>query len=213
MANLIQKLKSIENRIIMFGKLATFKHLFYFLFYFCVSYVFRSWFLIAIAVYSLCMCFVKANCVRGLSKNQDEIKDCKSYICGGAILTGSSVFYLIFIVFQTLIPTNFKYSFVVTLAIAIYAFYNIIVAILGLIRSRGRTMLVKEYKLTNFAIAFNNMLIAQVAISSFIADSNSMYYNLLLGTVCGFTTLIIGIYLIFDGIKKKRICKFKQENK
>lgn len=213
MANLIQKLKTIENRIIMFGKLSIFKYLFYFLFYFCVSYVFKSWFLIAIAIYSLCICFAKANCIRGLSKNQDELKDCESYIRGGAILTGSSIFYLIFIVYQAITPTSFQYSFIVAIAIALYAFYNIVVAVFGLITSKGRTLLVKEYKLTNFAIAFNNMLIAQIAISSFIADSNSMYYNLLLGTICGAITLLIGIYLIFDGRKKQRRCKFKQENK
>lgn len=213
MANLIEKFKSIENRIIMFGKLSTFKHLFYFLFYICVSYIFESWFLIAIAIYSLCICIVKANCIRGLSKNQDQTKDCKSYIRGGIILTSSSMFYLIFTVYQTFYPSSFQFSFVVALAIALYAAYNILVSVWGLIRSKGRTLLVKEYKLTNFALAFNNMLIAQIAISSFIASSNSAFYNIFLGIICGTITLIIGMYLIIDGAFKKYKIKNRFKNR
>ena len=121
-----KKLKAYENKIIMFGKLGTIKNLFYFLFQIMVGIVFESCFLIAIAIYSLCIGFVKANCVRGLSKNQSDIKNCKSYIRGGAILTSSSIFYLIYTIYQILHPINFKYTLIVAVALACFAFYNII---------------------------------------------------------------------------------------
>ena len=67
MWNLIKKFRSIpeEKKIIVYGKLAFFKNLFYFLFKILVGVYFRSWFLIAIAIYSLFIGYVKNNCSSG----------------------------------------------------------------------------------------------------------------------------------------------------
>ena len=74
MRNLIKKFRSIpeEKKIIVYGKLAFFKNLFYFLFKILVGVYFNSWFLIAIAIYSLFIGYVKNNCSSGLRKNKEN---------------------------------------------------------------------------------------------------------------------------------------------
>ena len=82
MFNLIKRYRQIpeSKKIIVYGKLAFLKNLFYFAFKIIVGIVFRSWFLIAIALYGLCIGFVKNNCSRGLKRNKDSVKDIFSYI-------------------------------------------------------------------------------------------------------------------------------------
>ncbi len=206
MWSLIRKFRSIpeEKKIIVYGKLSFFKNLFYFLFKIIVGIVFRSWFLIAIAIYSLFIGFVKNNCSRGLLKNKDNIKDINSYIRGGVVLSVSSVFYITYTIFQMFYPSNFQYNSIIAIAIAAFATYSIVMSILGIVRAKGKTMLIKEYKFTNFATAFNNIVLAQIAILSFTTSDNMAMYNCAIGVLVGAIILGIGLYLTIDGIQKKR---------
>ena len=205
MWNLIKKFRSIpeEKKIIVYGKLAFFKNLFYFLFKILVGVYFRSWFLIAIAIYSLFIGYVKNNCSSGLRKNKENIKDIHAYIRGGVVLAISSVFYIIYSVFSIYYPSNFNYNMIVAIAIAAFATYSIAMSIVGVCKTRGKTMLIKEYKLTNFATAFNNLVLAQIALLSFTATENAAFYNGLIGICVGVIIFGIGLYLMIDGLVKK----------
>ena len=187
MWNLIKKFRSIpeEKKIIVYGKLAFFKNLFYFLFKILVGVYFRSWFLIAIAIYSLFIGYVKNNCSSGLRKNKENIKDIHAYIRGGVVLAISSVFYIVYSVFSIYYPSNFEYNMIIAIAIAAFATYSIAMSIVGVCKTRGKTMLIKEYKLTNFATAFNNLVLAQIALLSFTATENAAFYNGLIGICVG----------------------------
>lgn len=205
MWNLIKKFRSIpeEKKIIVYGKLAFFKNLFYFLFKILVGVYFRSWFLIAIAIYSLFIGYVKNNCSSGLRKNKENIKDIHAYIRGGVVLAISSVFYIVYSVFSIYYPSNFEYNMIIAIAIAAFATYSIAISIVGVCKTRGKTMLIKEYKLTNFATAFNNLVLAQIALLSFTATENAAFYNGLIGICVGVIILGIGLYLMIDGLVKK----------
>ena len=205
MWNLIKKFRSIpeEKKIIVYGKLAFFKNLFYFLFKILVGVYFRSWFLIAIAIYSLFIGYVKNNCSSGLRKNKENIKDIHAYIRGGVVLAISSVFYIVYSVFSIYYPSNFEYNMIIAIAIAAFATYSIAMSIVGVCKTRGKTMLIKEYKLTNFATAFNNLVLAQIALLSFTATENAAFYNGLIGICVGVIILGIGLYLMIDGLVKK----------
>ena len=205
MWNLIKKFRSIpeEKKIIMYGKLAFFKNLFYFLFKILVGVYFRSWFLIAIAIYSLFIGYVKNNCSSGLRKNKENIKDIHAYIRGGVVLAISSVFYIIYSVFSIYYPSNFNYNMIIAIAIAVFATYSIAMSIVGVCKTRGKTMLIKEYKLTNFATAFNNLVLTQIALLSFSTTQNVALYNGLLGVSVGVIIFGIGLYLMIDGLVKK----------
>ncbi len=211
MKNLIRKFREIpeSKKIIVYGKLAFFKNLFYFLFKIIVGIVFRSWFLIAIAVYSLFIGYVKNNCSRGLLKNKDNINDIHSYIRGGVVLSISSIFYITYTIFQIYYPSNFQYNLIIAIAIATFATYSIAMSIVGIVRAKGKTMLIKEYKFTNFATAFNNLVLTQIALLSISSTSIRMaVYNGIIGVIVGIIILGIGLYLTIDGLIKKR--KFYQ---
>lgn len=205
MRNLIKKFRSIpeEKKIIVYGKLAFFKNLFYFLFKILVGVYFNSWFLIAIAIYSLFIGYVKNNCSSGLRKNKENIKDIHAYIRGGVVLAISSVFYIVYSVFSIYYPSNFEYNMIIAIAIAAFATYSIAISIVGVCKTKGKTMLIKEYKLTNFATAFNNLVLTQIALLSFSNVENSAFYNGLNGICVGVIILGIGFYLMIDGLVKK----------
>lgn len=211
MKNLIRRFREIpeSKKIIVYGKLAFFKNLFYFLFKIIVGIVFESWFLIAIAIYSLFIGYVKNNCSRGLLKNKDNINDIYSYIRGGVVLSISSIFYITYTIFQIYYPSNFQYNLIIAIAIATFATYSIAMSIVGIVRAKGKTMLIKEYKFTNFATAFNNLVLTQIALLSISSTSIRMaVYNGIIGVIAGIIILGIGLYLTIDGLIKKH--KFYQ---
>jgi len=207
MFNLIRKFRKIPEakKIIVYGKLSFLKTLLNFSFKIIVGITFQSWFLIAIALYGLCIGFVKNNCSRGLKKNKDSTKDIYMYILGGSIITLSSIFYIVYSFFQIYYPSNTKYNMLIAVAIAGFAIYSILMSLWGVIKAKGKTMLIKQYKLTNFATAFNNLVLGQIAVLSFFrATVNDAFYNGISGIACGIIVLSIGIYLTIDGLIKRR---------
>lgn len=206
MFNLFKKFKHIpeKNKIIFYGKVAFFKNLLFFAFKVIVGLLFKSWFLIAIAIFGLFIGYVKNNCAYGLKKSKDNIKDIHLYIKGGAVLATSSLVYLTYSILQIYIPYNAHYHMSIAVIITVFAVYKILASIYGMAKVSGKTMLIKEYKLTNFAAAINNVVLSQIAIFSFVNFDNSEIYNTILGIVAGSIIFAVGLYLTIDGIIKKR---------
>ncbi|MBQ8615721.1 MAG: hypothetical protein IJ415_04070, partial [Clostridia bacterium] len=194
-----------KNRTIAYGIMALFKNLFYFVFKVIVGIVFKNPLLIAIALYNLLIGLVKANCSRGLWKNKDDLKDCKTYVRGGVILFVSSIFYIIYTANQVGNPYGVKYNIFIALCIAVFATYSITVSIIGLFRTKGKTMLIKEYKFTNFATALTNIVLTQMAILSLSPVENMNFYNSLLGIIVGIVILGFALYLIIHGLLQLRV--------
>lgn len=207
MKDLIKAFRKIpeKNRLIVYGIGALVKNFFYFLFKVIVGIIFKSPFLIAMAIYNVLIGLVKANCSRGLLKNKDDHKDLKTYIEGGLILTLSSIFYLAYVIIQLFFESNVKYNMFVAIAIAGFACYAITVSIIGVVKNKGKTMIVKEYKLTNFATAFTNVVLAQVAILSFTTDANMYRYNAIIGIIVGSIILLMGLYLTINGFIMRKV--------
>lgn len=196
---------SETNRTIAYGIMALFKNLFYFLFKIIVGIVFKNPLLIAIALYNLLIGLVKANCSRGLWKNKDDLKDCKTYIRGGAILLISSIFYIVYTANQVGNPYNIEYNIFIAVCIAAFATYSVTVSIIGLFRTKGKTMLIKEYKFTNFATALTNLVLTQMALLSLMSVPNMHFYNSLLGVIVGIVILGFGLYLVLHGLLQLRV--------
>ncbi len=197
----------IEKRIIFFSKANIIKNLLYFLFKIIVGIIFKSGLLIAIALYNLFIGIVKANCAHGLKKNEDSIHDCTTYIKGGSMIAISSMFYIGYAIIQFIYPSNTKYNLAIAIIIAIVSTISIIISLLGVIRVKGKTMLVREYKITNLATAFNNLVLAQIAILSFSHAEDFNQFNTLIGLIIGAFILLLGIYLVIDGLAKKSVLK------
>ena len=196
---------SETNRTIAYGIMALLKNLFYFVFKIIVGIVFKNPLLIAVALYNLLIGLVKANCSRGLWKNKDDLKDCKTYIRGGAILFFSSIFYIIYTANQVGNPYNIQYNIFIAIAIAAFATYSITVSIIGLFRTKGKTMLIKEYKFTNFATALTNLVLTQMALLSLMNVERMHFYNSLLGVIVGIVILGFALYLIIHGLIQLKV--------
>ncbi len=207
MKDLIRAFQRIpeKNRTIAYGIMALLKNLCYFAFKIIVGIVFKTPLLIAIAIYNLLIGLVKANCSRGLWKNKDDLKDCKTYIRGGAILLLSSIFYIIYTANQVGNPYGIKYNTIIAIAIAAFATYSVTVSIIGLFRTKGKTMLIKEYKFTNFATALNNIVLTQMALLSLMPVKNMNFYNALVGIINGVVILGFGLYLVIHGLIQLRV--------
>ncbi len=195
---------SEKNRTIAYGLMALLKNLFYFVFKIVVGIIFKNPLLVAIALYNLLIGLVKANCARGLLKNKDDLKDLKTYIQGGAILVLSSIFYIVYTANQVGNPYNITYTPIIAIAIAAFATYSVTVSIMGLIRTKGKTLIIKEYKFTNFSTALTNLVLTQMAILSFMPIENEHTYNATLGIIVGSVILGFGLYILIHGI-----CKWK----
>ncbi len=204
---IVKRFKKIpeSKRIIVYGKLSLLKNLLTFSFNIIVGITFQSWMIIAVALFGMCIGLTKNNCSSGLKKHKDSTKDISTYIGGGAILTVSSIFYIAYSYFHIYYPSNTIYNMYIALAIAAFATYQISVSLTGVIRAKGKTMLIKEYKLTKLAAACNNVVLAQISILSFVKPNlDAHLYNGVLAMTCGFIVLTIGLYLIFDGLLKRR---------
>ena len=196
---------SETNRTIAYGIMALIKNLFYFVFKIIVGIVFQNPLLIAIAIYNLMIGLVKANCSRGLWKNKDDLKDCKTYIRGGAALLISSIFYIVYTANQVGNPYNIEYNIFIAVAIAAFSTYCVTVSIIGLFRTKGKTMLIKEYKFTNFATALTNLVLTQMAILSLLSVPRMHFYNATLGIIVGCVILGFGLYLVSHGLIQYRV--------
>lgn len=198
------------NRTIAYGIMALLKNLFYFSFKIIVGIVYKTPLLIAVAIYNLLIGLVKANCSRGLWKNKDTLKDLQTYTNGGAILLISSIFYIIYTANQVGNPYGIQYNMAIAIIIAGFATYSITVSIMGLFRTKGKTMLIKEYKFTNFATALNNVVLTQIALLSLFPVPKMNFYNALVGVINGIVILGFGLYLVVNGLiqmKKHSISK------
>ena len=207
MKDLIRTFRRIpeKSRTIAYGMMALLKNLCYFAFKVIVGIVYKTPLLIAVAIYNLLIGLVKANCSRGLLKNKDDLKDCKTYTWGGAILSLSSIFYIVYTANQVGNPYGIKYNTFIAIAIAAFATYSITVSIMGLVRTKGKTMLIKEYKFTNFATALNNVVLTQIALLSLSPVKNMNFYNALVGVINGVVILGFGLYLVISGLVKMKV--------
>ena len=206
MIRLFKKIKNSpeKRKVIFFGQMGFLKNLAVFLFYIIVGLVFRSWFLVAIALYSGLIGVVRNNCTRGLKKNKDSIKDIKYYTQGGIILTISSVFYIAYSISYLYYPSNITYNLVIGILLASIATFTVAKGIVGVVRASGKTMLIREYKMTNLASAMTSVMLAQIAILSFTAGNSANIYTGILGVILGFIIMSIGLYLAIDGFSKRR---------
>ncbi len=195
---------SEKNRTIVYGLMGFITNLFYFVFKITVGILFKNPLLVAIALYNLLIGFVKALSSRGLLKNKDDIKDTKTYLTGGVLLAISSILYIIYISNQVGNPYHIEYTPVIAIVIATFSTCRIGLSINGLVKFKGRTLIIKQYKLTNFATALTNLVLTQMAILSFMPIPSMHTYNAVLGIIVGSVILACGLFITIHGLIRLR---------
>ena len=194
-----------KNRTIAYAIIAVFKNLLFFAFKIIVGIIFKTPLLIVIAVYNLLVGVIMANCSRRLLKQNDDLKDCQAYILGGVILLVSSILYIVYNIYQVGNPYNIEYNMPIAIVIASMAAFTVAMSINGLVKTKGRTMLIQEYKFTKFATALNNIVLTQIALLAIFQVPNMHYYNSIVGTINGLVILGFGLYIIVSGLIKLKV--------
>ncbi len=207
MKDIIRAFKRIpeKNRTVAYAIIAVFKNLLFFAFKIIVGIIFKTPLLIVIAVYNLLVGIIMANCSQGLIKHKDNMKDCKIYIRGGVILLVSSVLYIVYNIYQVGNPYNIEYNLPIAILIAAMAAFTVAMSINGLVKTKGRTMLIQEYKFTKFATALNNIVLTQIALLAIFQVPNMHYYNSIAGTLNGLVILGFALYIIITGLIKLKV--------
>lgn len=90
------------------------------------------------------------------------------------------------------------------IGIATLAFYNITIAIIGIVKAKkDKNLTMETIKLTNLASSLISMSLTQTAILSFTTIEDMFRYNGIGGIFFGILSMIIGIYMIIYTIKVK----------
>lgn len=149
--------------------------------------------------YNISMSIAKRTSVREKQKYEYE----NFYFCGIIVLI-SSISYVLYSDYIYFNGSNAEYHMYIAIGIATLAFYNITMAIIGLIRAKKRKDIKNQtIKLTNLASSFISMSLTQTAILSFTTKSDMSKYNAIGGIIFGMLSAIVGIYMIIYTIRMK----------
>lgn len=209
-----KKLKSttLAQRTVFFARITSFFNFVWFAFRLITGICFNSIFLIVSAGFSFCNGSVRRMCYKSINRYDDSLKTLQKFRNGGLILTAASLCYIGYSTFMIFVPTNFQYGMIISIAIATFSFTNLVLAIIGIVKTKGKNILLREIKVTNLAAALTNIVLTQIAILSFTFAEDASLYNGLMGIGVGFIILIMGVVLSIRG--QNKIIKFRElENK
>ncbi len=208
--NWFKKLKSttLAQRTVFFARITSFFNFVWFTFRLITGICFNSIFLIVSAGFSFCNGSVRRMCYKSIKQYDSSLKTLLKFRNGGIILTLASLCYIGYSTFMIFIPTNFHYGMIISIAIAAFSFTNLILAIIGIVKTKGKNVLLREIKVTNLAAALTNIVLTQIAILSFSSTADASLYNGLMGIGVGFIILIMGIVLSILG--QNKIIKLKE---
>lgn len=177
------RISVISNIILAIGKII-------------VGAVTGLYFLCVAGCFNFMMGGAKGTCLYGLRKNQ-KVNRFNNYI--GCLLMLAGSIYALYMGKYILFPSeSFKFSNTLAIAIAAVAFYEMGVAIYGIMKIREHTTLYRGIKIINLASSLTAIAFAQVALLSFnddIVNSRSKY-NGIMGGIVGALCVVLGLYLI-----------------
>lgn len=98
-----------------------------------------------------------------------------------------------------------RYSKYVAIGIATITFFDIALAVMGIVRARKMSDLQREgLKLTNLATSIISLSLTQTAILSFTREEDMSFFNGIGGIFFAVLAGIIGLYMIFITFKKQK---------
>ncbi len=141
---------------------------------------------------------------RNTLKNKKD--DYNKYILTGIIIGISSVVYILYSVYGFINGMRTNYDLNISLVIATVSFTDLIIAIIGVIKSRKINELKhKVIKLSNLASAFTLIVLTQTALLSMCMEEDNSKANGFMGILMGIASMIVGMYIIFLVSNEKKV--------
>lgn len=140
------------------------------------------------SIYSLSIGITKKNIFQNIKYK---------YIIAGIMLIISSILYINYSIYVIHDHKLYNYNIYTALLIAVTTFTEIVISIVGIIKSKNNDCNDQVSKLTNLATALISLTLTQTAILSFTRVGEDMsYYNGQSGIIFGLISMLIGIYII-----------------
>lgn len=153
--------------------------------------VLQSGFFYITALYSVCVAFAKFFFFEGKAeKGESENSFLKMSIC---VLLGS-LSYCAYMLRLFFVQSNLNYGMIPSIAIATFAFTELVLTIVGIRKARGLMEL--GLKMVNLTSALTAIVLTQVAILSFTNIGDHSKYNAIAGLVFGLICVLIGIIMV-----------------
>lgn len=169
-----------------------------------------SVYIIISAFYSLGVGLAKQIYYRGYLKALDDPScEPKYYLRISLVLMASSLVYIGYMIRLFFIKNSFHYSMFLGIAIATVSFFELIVAIVGLVKSnRRKDLLLSGLKTVNLSSALVALVLTQIAILSFTSSGaqavDHSFNNALFGIGMGSVSLIFSLLM---ALKYRRVIK------
>jgi len=160
---------------------------------FTLGCIYESLFLIASGIFLLLIALSKFLCVKSLQKN-DKVFEIHTIKTVNFLLIASGLFYAIYmlrLLFGNL-PTSF--GLIMSIAIATFSFVNMTIAIINLVKTRGKTWTLRTIRLISFIGAMTNILLTQMALLMSQKPDAPQQFNCYFGIAIGCFTIFIAIF-------------------
>ncbi len=174
------------------------------------AFYISSYFLIVSSIYSVGIGFTKQIFFRGVMRTKlNPRKERKYVLLMYLALFLSALVYMFYMVRLFYIETSeFNYGMVISLLIAIASIYELVIAIIGLIKSHHlRDNLLKALKIVTLTSALIAIVVTQNAFLTFINDEstvlNNQMSNAIFGLMMGVVAAAIALVQFVINFRKK----------
>lgn len=159
---------------------------------------------IGLAISSLYNFIISLSKVNVFSKR--KVSTYKKYAQVGGIILLASVLYINYSIAVKNLHIRSHYHMYVALLIATVTFTDIVIAIIGIIKSKkNRDVNTEMLKFVNLCTALISLTLTQSSILSFtMPDEDMSMWNGMCGICFGCVSALIGIYMIINGIIKNK---------
>ncbi len=184
--------EKIKNKTIILKKITTTLNTILGIFKIILAIISHSLLLFIYSFYNVSISLAKRTSIREKQKYEYE----NFYFCGIIVLI-ASISYILYSNYIYFNGSSSKYNMYIAIGIATLAFYNITVAIIGVIKAKKRKDIKNQtIKFTNLASSFISMSLTQNAILSFTTQEDMSKYNAIGGIIFGALSAVVGIYMI-----------------
>lgn len=184
--------EKIKNKTIILKKITTTLNTILGVFKIILAIISHSLLLFIYSFYNVSISLAKRTSIREKQKYEYE----NFYFCGIIVLI-ASISYILYSNYIYFNGSSSKYNMYIAIGIATLAFYNITVAIIGVIKAKKRKDIKNQtIKFTNLASSFISMSLTQNAILSFTTQEDMSKYNAIGGIIFGALSAVVGIYMI-----------------
>ncbi|MDE6744912.1 MAG: hypothetical protein K2J95_13635 [Lachnospiraceae bacterium] len=183
-----------------------FINLLYVIIKFCSGIYYRSVWFISLSFYYLLLALMRSSLLHYVrSRKEDKVSECRRYRLCGIILLLMNQALVAVVVIAVKQNKGFEYSGLLIYAMALYAFYSIIMAVINVVKFRKYgSLIMSAAKVINLTAALVSMLSLETAmIAQFGGDDSAFRQIMTSATGAGVCLIVLGmaVYMIIRSTK------------